>query len=126
MTVAYETKDQEDEHSCFSDNTNADVVNNAKGIEKVYLGELPGGSDGPGLDDLVPRRTRARCHAARASSTPRWPPQAFPAPFEAMIAGDDGAPGARRCSTRSPRSRSRATTSAEVAKALGIQVTLEV
>ena len=30
MTVAYETKDQEDEHSCFSDNTNADVVNNIR------------------------------------------------------------------------------------------------
>ena len=32
MNVAYETKDQEDEHSCFSDNTNADVRNNAQGI----------------------------------------------------------------------------------------------
>ena len=49
MTVAYETKDQEDEHSCFSDNTNADVVNNIKGIRMVYLGEFPGVS-GPEPD----------------------------------------------------------------------------
>ena len=32
MGVAYETKDQEDEHSCFSDNTDADVCNNALGV----------------------------------------------------------------------------------------------
>ena len=52
MTVAYETKDREDEHSCFSDNTNADVVNNIKGVRMVYLGEFPGVS-GPGLTSLV-------------------------------------------------------------------------
>ena len=31
MAVAFESKDQEDEHSCFSDNTNADVVNDLRG-----------------------------------------------------------------------------------------------
>ena len=41
MAVAYETKDQEDEHSCFSDNTDADVANNAVGVRMVYLGRLP-------------------------------------------------------------------------------------
>jgi putative iron-regulated protein len=42
MLVAYDTQDQEDEHSCFSDNTLADVVNNAKGIQLAYTAEYEG------------------------------------------------------------------------------------
>jgi putative iron-regulated protein len=52
MTVAYETRSQEDEHSCFSDNTTSDIVGNASGIERVYLGRV-GSVDGPGIYDLV-------------------------------------------------------------------------
>ena len=52
MTVAFEERSQEDEHSCFSDNTVADIVANAKGIQMVYLGEY-GGVSGPGIDDLI-------------------------------------------------------------------------
>ena len=54
MAVALESKEQEDEHSCFSDNTNADVVNDLRGIRMVY--------NGAGPDDDEPD--------ARAS--PRW------------------------------------------------------
>ena len=52
MTVAYEERSQEDEHSCFSDNTTADILGNARGIQMVYLGEY-GDLSGPGLDDLI-------------------------------------------------------------------------
>jgi putative iron-regulated protein len=52
IAVALETADQEDEHSCFSDNTNADVRNNAIGVQWVYTGAYPG-LEGPGLDTLV-------------------------------------------------------------------------
>ncbi|HEY0977418.1 MAG TPA: imelysin family protein [Flavobacteriales bacterium] len=38
MEVAMLTQDQEDEHSCFSDNTHLDIRMNALGIENVYLG----------------------------------------------------------------------------------------
>lgn len=38
MTVALANKDQEDEHSCFSDNTHADIAMNFLGISNVYLG----------------------------------------------------------------------------------------
>lgn len=34
----YDNQDQEDEHSCFSDNTHRDIYNNALGIANVYLG----------------------------------------------------------------------------------------
>lgn len=36
MSVALKSGDQEDEHSCFSDNTHVDFIENAHGIENVY------------------------------------------------------------------------------------------
>ena len=127
MTVAYETKDREDEHSCFSDNTNADVVNNIKGIRMVYLGEFPGVS-GTGLSSLVGGgRPRARRQAARASSTPRWrDAEAFPVTFEEMIAGDDGSPGRTAMLGVITALEEQGVTLADVAKALGVQVNFEV
>jgi putative iron-regulated protein len=38
MFTAYDNQDQEDEHSCFSDNTHRDIFNNLQGIRNVYLG----------------------------------------------------------------------------------------
>ena len=52
MTVAYEERSQEDEHSCFSDNTVADIIGNARSIQMVYTGDY-GLVTGPGVMDLV-------------------------------------------------------------------------
>lgn len=38
MFVAYDNQDQEDEHSCFSDNTHRDIITNFMGIANVYRG----------------------------------------------------------------------------------------
>lgn len=38
MFTAFDNQDQEDEHSCFSDNTHRDIINNAQGIANVYFG----------------------------------------------------------------------------------------
>jgi len=38
MLVALNNQDQEDEHSCFSDNTHRDIILNAKSIANVYNG----------------------------------------------------------------------------------------
>ncbi|MCH2225042.1 MAG: hypothetical protein MK066_09765 [Crocinitomicaceae bacterium] len=38
MYTAYDNMDQEDEHSCFSDNTHRDIALNSQGIENLYLG----------------------------------------------------------------------------------------
>ena len=68
MAVALESKDQEDEHSCFSDNTNADVVNDLKGIEMVYTGDVPGAAAGTSLQALVAKSIRiSRDKLARSS-----------------------------------------------------------
>ena len=52
MTVAYEERSQEDEHSCFSDNTTADIIGNARGIQMVFTGNY-GAVSGPGVASLV-------------------------------------------------------------------------
>ncbi len=38
MFTAYTNMNQEDEHSCFSDNTHRDIFLNAKGMQNLYLG----------------------------------------------------------------------------------------
>jgi putative iron-regulated protein len=38
MFTAYDNQDQEDEHSCFSDNTHRDIITNLMGIENIYHG----------------------------------------------------------------------------------------
>ena len=57
MFVAYDEKDREHEHSCFSDNTKADIIGNAKGIQNVYLGRYVKADgtviDGVGFNDLI-------------------------------------------------------------------------
>jgi putative iron-regulated protein len=52
MTVAYKNRSEEDEHSCFSDNTAADLHGNGVGLQNVWLGRY-GDFDGVGLDELV-------------------------------------------------------------------------
>ena len=51
MFVAYSERSQEDEHSCFSDNTNADIIGNARGVRMVITGDY-GSVVGPGVLDL--------------------------------------------------------------------------
>jgi putative iron-regulated protein len=57
MTVAANTQDQEDEHSCFSDQTFRDFQLGITGIENVYKGNYTriDGTvlDGKGLDELI-------------------------------------------------------------------------
>ncbi|MET0339584.1 MAG: imelysin family protein [Polyangiales bacterium] len=52
MTVAYVNRSEEDEHSCFSDNTAVDLLGNGLGIQNVWLGRY-GTFDGTGLDEVV-------------------------------------------------------------------------
>lgn len=53
MNVAYAERSQEDEHSCFSDNTHNDIINNAAGIEMVLSGNYPGGVSGTSIIEVV-------------------------------------------------------------------------
>ena len=52
MDVALGNADQEDEHSCFSDNTHRDIVLNLQGVINIYKGNY-GNVNGASLEDLV-------------------------------------------------------------------------
>ena len=52
ISVALDSGEQEDEHSCFSDNTHADFIANAQGIYNVYFGQY-GDYRGQGINSLV-------------------------------------------------------------------------
>jgi putative iron-regulated protein len=99
LEVALASQDQEDEHSCFSDNTHRDAVANAKGIENVWLGRYAraDGSvlQGPGLRDLVAAANPAL--AERTSTQLRQSvvaAEAIPTPFDRAITA--GHPGRER------------------------------
>ena len=101
LEVAMNTQDQEDEHSCFSDNTHRDVVLNATGIQNVWLGRYArrDGSvlQGPSLQDLVAAadgqvadRTTRDIAATVAAA------QAIQPPFDREIVGGKDAAGRKR------------------------------
>ncbi|AKV03016.1 Iron-regulated protein A precursor [Labilithrix luteola] len=96
MNNAYETKDQEEEHSCFSDTTNQDMIYDALGIENVYLGRY-GSLSGPSISDLVKAKDPALDEKVRTVLTAALnATKAIPAPFDQQILGDDGSPGRQK------------------------------
>jgi putative iron-regulated protein len=101
LEVALNSQDQEDEHSCFSDNTHRDVVNNSLGIENVWLGRYKraDGSvlQGASMKDLVAtenaelaNKTTQQIAASVASAL------AIQAPFDREIIGASDAAGRQR------------------------------
>ena len=98
MEVALNSQDQEDEHSCFSDNTHRDIVTNAKGIQNVWLGQYRQRDGkaltGPGLRDLVAVKDTALADQATAQiNASVTGAEAIPAPFDQAIAkGSAGRP----------------------------------
>ena len=101
LEVALNSQDQEDEHSCFSDNTHRDAVTNALGIQNVWLGQYQRADGsvlkGPSLRDLV-----AAKDAALADKTTQQiaasvaAAEAIQAPFDREIIGGKDAPGRQR------------------------------
>ncbi|MDP2549275.1 imelysin family protein [Oceanobacter sp. 4_MG-2023] len=54
MQIAFSSNSQEDEHSCFSDNTHRDIWLNAEGVSNSYYGEYAGyDSTLDGTDDVT-------------------------------------------------------------------------
>ena len=101
LEVALNSQDQEDEHSCFSDNTHRDAATNAKGIQNVWLGSYTrtDGSQvsGPSLKDLVAVNDAALAEKTSqqiASSVAAA--EAIQAPFDQEIKGAKDAPGRQR------------------------------
>lgn len=55
LQTALDTGDQEDEHSCFSDNTHRDMVQDVRGIQNVWRGRY-GAVSGSGMKAIVEAR----------------------------------------------------------------------
>lgn len=98
LEVALASQDQEDEHSCFADNTHRDAVANAKGIENVWLGRYvrTDGStvQGPSLRDLVATKDAALAlKTTQQISQSVQAAEAIPVPFDrAIVPGSAGRP----------------------------------
>jgi len=124
MNVPMLSGDQEEEQSCFSDTTIADLRNNAVGIENVYFARyrrLDGDSvSGPSLADLVKKADprSAEEMAARMDRT-RSALQALQDPFDREIQSDN-ADGRARMQAAIDALRAEAQTFTRVATALKI------
>jgi putative iron-regulated protein len=130
LEVPLNTQDQEDEHSCFSDNTHRDAVNNALGIQNVWLGRFKraDGStlQGPSLRDLVAAKnaaladkTSAQIAASVAAALAIQPP------FDREIVGDSQSPGRLRVKATIDSLVQQSKDLVEAASAVGItQLTL--
>lgn len=91
--VAYETQDQEDEHSCFSDTTHQDFVANQRGILHVWQGTGPG-MKGRGLRDLARAIDAPLADGIEAQLLATAKAiQAMPQPFDQAIRGADDSKG---------------------------------
>lgn len=97
MTVAYNSQDQEDEHSCFSDQTHNDIRLGQKSITNIYFGTYTTMSgtviEGPGIDELIkaknPELNQKMVEAFNATSTAVG---LIPAPFDQAIINASGRP----------------------------------
>jgi putative iron-regulated protein len=127
MYVAYSERSQEDEHSCFSDNTTNDLIANARGIEMVLTGAYPGADEGPGLLDLFAAADEATATALQqALAASLTALEAIPAPFDQHLADgvSDDAPG--RASVLAAIDALEAQATALVAAADTVGVTVEI
>lgn len=125
LEVALFSQDQEDEHSCFSDNTHRDAVTNAQGILNVWTGTYKQ-ADGavlkvPSLASLVGARapevakktTQQIQNSVNAAG-------AIQAPFDREIIGGANAPGPKRIKATVDSLVEQSTLLVESANAIGI------
>ena len=110
MFVAVDTKDQENEHSCFSDNTIADIEMNFLGLKNVYFGEYTrvDGSvvSGRSLSEIAEQEDRTKADAARAAFLDAETKIGeIPAPFDQAIVNNPDAilPAVQALNTLSDR-----------------------
>jgi len=129
MDNAYETKEQEEEHSCFSDTTLDNLYNDAVGIKNAYLGTSSNGkaADGDvGLDALVKAKDAALDEKVKADLEAVLSAiKAIPAPFDQAILGNDDSEGRTKIKEAIDACSTLAGSIADVADLLGIKINFE-
>jgi putative iron-regulated protein len=129
LTVPYETKEQEDEQSCFSDNTRNDLLYDAVGIQNVYLGRYLDRTgrkiEGPGVHDLLLRLDPelATKLAAQIETTVACT-RSIPQPFDQVILGPSTSPGRLAVKQAATSSQTQSDMIAKAANVLAIKLNL--
>jgi putative iron-regulated protein len=125
--VAYDNQDQEDEHSCFSDNTHRDIILNAIGIQNVYNGTYTrvGGStvSGTSISDLVKEQNETlNTEVVNSLKQSVTDAEAIPVPFDNAISDASERPSVL---TSVKSLQSTGDKIAEAAKAISITINTE-
>lgn len=100
LSAALDAQDQEEEHSCFSDNTHRDMVQNVRGIQNVWLGNyapVQGAAiSGTGVQDVIAAGDAALASdiTAQIAQSLRLA-EALQPPFDREIAPGNAAGNAR-------------------------------
>lgn len=125
MEVPLNSQDQEDEHSCFSDNTHRDMVANATGIQNVWLGQYKR-RDGSSLKvaslaELVAAKNTELSGktSAQIASTVKAT-EGIQAPFDREIIGGADAPGRKRIQAAVDSATEQSKLLVQAANAIGI------
>ncbi len=126
---AYVLKAQEQEHSCFSDNTDEDIRLNQVGIENMLLGRYrrPDGTEisGPSLLAAIRAADGGRADAQLGATTlASTTTAAIANPFDQEFLGPDSAPGRVRLKAAIDALRAQATRLVASASSLGISLNL--
>lgn len=125
LEVALNSQDQEDEHSCFSDNTHRDAVTNAKGIQNVWLGDYKRADGslvkGASLRDLVAAKNPALADkTSQQIAASVAAAEGIQAPFDREIIGGKDAPGRQRIQKTIDSLTQQSKDLVEAANAIGI------
>ncbi|MDI9403942.1 MAG: imelysin family protein [Limnohabitans sp.] len=121
LAVALETRDQEEEHSCFSDTTHLDFRANIRGVALVIRG-----SNGGGLLDFVRTKDAATAdRLAQALDRAVIAIDAMPAPFDRAIRMADDTPEREKLSAALDAIETLGEEISRTAKLMGIEVPSE-
>jgi len=90
LQAALDSGDQEDEHSCFSDNTHRDMIQDVRGIRNVWFGEYQRTDgttiEGPGIDEVIRAADAALATRVEEKITESYQnAQALEVPFDQSI-----------------------------------------
>ena len=118
LNVPYESKDNEDEHSCFSDNTTVDHVEDARGILQVWDGVLQPVVKAKSVTLAATFDKQVRASVAAA--------EAIPAPFDQAILGPDDAPGRKAVLATIKALEAQTASTVKIAEALDLKINTSV
>ena len=125
IAVALDSGSQEDEHSCFSDNTHNDIIANCQSIANVYLGQL-GNWRGKGLnllvdsiDPVLNRRIESQLQTTQTLAN------ALDFPIDRVLSSPKGSPSRAKMETLVKSLQIQAELFKQVGQSLNIEVVIK-